>query len=545
MPDYNFLSADEVKSPAAFGQDWANLRARVLQNQQMAGEQAAGNALAASTDPQTGVVDYGKAQSLIASNPVAARAMLQTLNSTSNLQNNQLARSKETLNLYGQSAMSVWNDPSDANVNATFDNLRSVMPASQLEAERQRVLGMTPDQRRMYAVQHGMAAMSGMERFTTATGAAGVSNQPQGAVPYVQRPAWQGGGLAPAGGGVAAGASPGQGMELVPTQVRLPDGTYQTVNVPRQYLPGYQPGTPAGGTPANPPGVPAPGSAIPPNPNAPQGTPPGRIRPPPGSPLLPPTKTAGDTTAPAPSTPAQTPSGGAAAPASGSPVVQTPAGPGVVAAPPQGQPESVAADVKNFKTDQSNLPNWQTADQNLAIAHEALKLTSSGTNQDTLNRMYSFLSGMNMLPPGYTNDMKNFEVFRKATERVVANAGNAAGTDAGRALAAASNPGVEYSKPANLEIIRNDIGKNRQQMAAIMLEDQNGTGAGYTGRRAQLASNTDFRGFAWNLYSPAEQQKILAEVGKDPAAEAKLYRAIGMAAKLNINRSPGQTPASG
>jgi hypothetical protein len=213
--------------------------------------------------------------------------------------------------------------------------------------------------------------------------------------------------------------------------------------------------------------------------------------------------------------------------------------------PPQGQPEAAKADVEQFKQDQAALPKWQTADQNLGHAYEALKLTTSGKSTESTHAMYSFLQAQGALPPGMTDSVTNYDLFKKYTERVIADLGNAAGTDQGRQLAAASNAGTSFSTAANMEIMRNDIAKNRQQLATTMVEDQNGTGIGYGGRKAAVASNTDPRGFAWNLYTPTEQQKILDEVRKDSTGKAdiKLHRAIGMASALGLDKTPGQTPA--
>jgi hypothetical protein len=220
---------------------------------------------------------------------------------------------------------------------------------------------------------------------------------------------------------------------------------------------------------------------------------------------------------------------------------QPPAG-GVATSAPMGTEETVKSDVTQFKNDQTNLPKWQTTDQNLGHAYEALKLTTTGRSTESTHALYSFLNAQGALPPGMEDNVKNYDLFKKYTERVIADLGNAAGTDQGRQLAAMSNAGTGFSTAANMEIMRNDIAKNRQQMAAIMTEDQNGSGYGYGGRRASVANTTDPRGFAWNLYTPAEQQKILTEVKGNKAAEAKLYKAMGMADMLNLHVTPGQTP---
>jgi hypothetical protein len=78
-----------------------------------------------------------------------------------------------------------------------------------------------------------------------------------------------------------------------------------------------------------------------------------------------------------------------------------------------------------------------------------------------------------------------------------------------------------------LELLRNDLGNAMQKAAANTLHDPATGGVGYLQARADLARNTDPRGFVWNFYSKPEQDKILADVKGTPADE-KLHRAIGM-----------------
>lgn len=195
-----------------------------------------------------------------------------------------------------------------------------------------------------------------------------------------------------------------------------------------------------------------------------------------------------------------------------------------------------AEDVKAYKADQLALPSKRTSDENMSMAFKALKLTTTGAGADATHQLYSYLQTAGLLPAGATDELKNYQEFKKLTERRIAELGMAAGTDAGRALAGQSNPGASISTPANLDFIRNDVGKNRQQMAINLTAPEGGVG--YGDHASTTAGKTDFRGFNWKWYSPDEQAKIMKSVGKQgSAAELALQRAKGMAHALNLDKS--------
>lgn len=508
----------------------ANTIYQVRQNQ---ANQAIGDILQQSTD-ENGNVDYNKAQSLASqAGPVVQTGMQTFLKNNSELRNAQLINAANHQKLLGVSAMTIAKDGSDANVNAVFDNLAaSGVPQSEVDRERARWLAMSPQDRQDNAVRVGM---SSLDQLHQVIGQTTLENTGNAAVPLTttQPTARTPGATTQGPGGVRLGPPPGTMQTTFEPEIGpdgKPTGRYNRVDKPlTTAVPSTQ-----GAQPIPPGGAPSPaqppvsgGSSFPPGYT-------GRGSPPPPNPALAnPAKPQAATSAPA-STPTPSPT-----------PAPTPATPsdGVLAAPPQGQPQSIEQDVKQFKDDQANMPNWQTTDQNLGHAIEALKLTTSGRSTESTHNLYSFLMAQGALPPGMEDNVKNYDLFKKYTERVIADLGNAAGTDQGRQLAAMSNAGTSFSTAANMDIMRNDIAKNRQKMAAYMLEDPNGSGAGYGARRAAVSSNTDPRGFVWSLYTPEEQAKILQEVSKDKTADAKLHRAIGMADALHIGTTPGQTPA--
>lgn len=276
-------------------------------------------------------------------------------------------------------------------------------------------------------------------------------------------------------------------------------------------------GAPASAVPGTPAGVPPPGT-IPVTPG--QGVTPGRV---------------------VPTSPALRPPGSVAAPpavATPVPVVQPPA----VTAPPQGQPQKVEADVKAYTEDKAGIPVTMTSAQNLSHAYEALAMLKSSTGKGAagLQTLRSYAQTLGIASPAMMNEQKLIEEINKYTEREMINAAGGSTTDMGRRMQEQANPGTTLSNAANFDLLRNDIAKKMQGIAANQAHTSK-DGVGYVEHRSKIASTTDPRGFVWNLYSPEEQARILKEVEKDPTAADHLHRAIGMVDKLQL-RIPGSSP---
>jgi hypothetical protein len=229
----------------------------------------------------------------------------------------------------------------------------------------------------------------------------------------------------------------------------------------------------------------------------------------------------------------------APAPAARSPIA------GVVTGLPTGAEKATETDIGAYKADQAAQPDVQTRAQNMAHAYDALQQLKSATGRgaEGINNLRSWAQTLGIAPPGAVDEQKLFEIVHKYTERAMIDAAGGGSTDMGKRMQEQANAGTLLSTPANLEIMRNDMGKTLQTAAAYKDHDPNSGGAGYLANRAKVADTTDPRGFVWNLYSPEEQAKINAEVDKNPDAAAKLHKAIGMANRLKL-QIPGLMPPS-
>jgi len=200
-----------------------------LRNQQA--DQAWGQALQQATDPQTGVVDYPKAQALAASNPMAQMGMARNLANSSALRGQQQEQAMRHMSLVGGAALSVMNDPSDENLARVGTSLiNSGMPASVVNQEMTTMKGMSQEDRAKYAYQHGIAAMApgeAMARVGGQTGAYNVGGGIQGGTLTQPAPGRPGSFTSGQGGGLATTPTPewwGETIKVPDDQQFLPDG---------------------------------------------------------------------------------------------------------------------------------------------------------------------------------------------------------------------------------------------------------------------------------------------------------------------------------
>lgn len=213
-----------------------------------------------------------------------------------------------------------------------------------------------------------------------------------------------------------------------------------------------------------------------------------------------------------------------------------PVAPGAFTSPTPQQQDTATLNTRAYNEDQARQPALNTRLQNMAHAYDALQEMKVATGQGAagISRLRSTLQTLGVLPPGAVADQKVVEEFNKYTTRLMTDAAGGGATDLGRHMSEQSSPGSALSTQANFELLRNDMGKAVQEMAAYKAHDPKTNGAGYLEHRANIADVTDPRGFVWNMYTPQEQAEILAKVKDDPVADKKLHKAIGMSERYKL-----------
>jgi hypothetical protein len=200
----------------------------------------------------------------------------------------------------------------------------------------------------------------------------------------------------------------------------------------------------------------------------------------------------------------------------------------------------LAKDVGQFKDDQFALPQHQQNVQSLQLAQQALQLTETGRSQATMHDMYSFLVAHGAAPQSLTDDVANFDLAKKYLLQYASRQGSAAHSDLQLNTSEAANPNTSMSQAAALDVVKTNIGRERQAIAQVMAAPDQ-TGIGY-GAHAQTFSNlVDPRGFAADAYSPAE----LAQVEKTlttAQAKAKFFRAMAYGQRYGFFGAPTTPP---
>ena len=532
------LPAPVVVNPLAAAQSAAQVANSVYGVREKQAEQALGAIMQQATDGN-GNVDYAKARLLASqAGPVVQMGMQKMLmdnqqldTNSYNLHTKRMSQANDAVGaLIGRYPNGI---PQDAAHAAIDQEVSTGLITPAIGEQLKKAFGADPRQNSLAATQlyfHNMTNQQQLERMygtrqtiSTPQGTYNITQPPPGpGQPNIEVP------HGPTPGATTESTVPYDDQGIIPRDAngvptRPPKG-WTSTTVPVTAVPGVQ----TGGPPRVIPGT-GTGAGTPPAAGA--GTGPAL---PPGAPAAPPGTTlrGGRFTTTAPSAPT--------APATPAPPVAA-AKPPVVTAPPQGQPEKLKSDVEAYTRDQADYPNVQTRAQNMAHAYDALQQLKAATGRgaEGINSLRSWAQTLGILPAGAVNEQRLFEIVHKYTERAMIDAAGGGSTDLGRRMAEQANAGTLLSTPANLEIIRNDMGKTLQT-AASYLDHKDKTGTGYLEGRAKVADSTDPRGFVWSMYSPEEQARINAEVDKDPDAAAKLHKAIGMARRLKL-QVPGLT----
>ena len=200
------------------------------------------------------------------------------------------------------------------------------------------------------------------------------------------------------------------------------------------------------------------------------------------------------------------------------------------------------ADQKGYQDAQNSVKTQQDSMLALQHAYDALKLTNSGPGTETLQKMKAFLVARGVPVPQETTDQAvNFDLFRKAVNSYAGQQGAASNTDAGRTLAQHSNANVDNLPAANLEVLSQEMGKQRQNYAATITHADK-SGAGFLDYKTNHIAGTDPRGFSVNMYTPEQNAAYVAGL-KSADQKARFYKAAGMASRLGLIGSSGGAPA--
>lgn len=216
-------------------------------------------------------------------------------------------------------------------------------------------------------------------------------------------------------------------------------------------------------------------------------------------------------------------------------------------APPQAQQNGyvstpgptpgLAVNQAQYYTDLAAVKDHATNVQSLDKARVALDALAgplgTGKGTDTLAGLKSVLSSLGI---GFDDSTLNHDLAKKYLLNYAKTQGAAAHSDEQLNAALGSNASTDISNKAALDVVKTNIGRENQAIASVMEQDDK-SGAGHIARAAKFATDTDPHAFAWNRYTPEEQQKYVA--GLDAAGKAKFAKSLTIAGKHGLIQPEG------
>ena len=495
---------------------------RIYNVQDQQAQKAWGNALQQSVGPD-GTVDYDKARTIAAGNPLATMGMMKGLHGAA-----ELAGAQQTQGANANGLM----------VNAITAALKGDDAGlhDRVAAGMQQLIdaGAVPRGR-------GMTALTRLPNDPAALRAHLEQQRISLLPPDMQQPAIYGTRPMVSAGGhtempvvppissgqpgptVVHSASPESGQDLVDTPTPLdakgqpiprdpttgaptaPPVSWRIDRVPRSTLPGSkqygQPGTGSQAPTPPPAGTKIPGGYVPP----------GGAQPAPAAPLP-----AAPAAAPAPAQPAPAPAAAPAVP--GMPLTT---GAGLEA----GAAHAAAA------RDKAN--NYQQTIQPIEGALGALAGADTGKASEVLNNLRGVIQDVTpsflqrMLPGNVTDPerRKKFDEANKYLTQMQLGAPGGSRSDTGLATAGAASPSVHISNAAAIEVGRAILAQRRMEQTGTMLFNQTGQPPGaYDQFMNKWATSVDPRAFVADKLNASERAQVIKDMGGTSSPAYQQYR---------------------
>lgn len=438
-------------------------------------QQAWGEALQAATDPNTGVVDYPRAQALAAKNTDATMGMASGLESSSARTNEQLERAHRLLGMTYGAIGGLSANATRADVMGVLARLKAV-GAPGVDQEMAAVPQNEADIP-AYVKQMNLAASSAMDQFHTRVGTPTTVVQGGQVVGTTQAPPDEGAGLRPPSGvAIPLGMTPEQWNAPI-TGYRNPTTGQPELKTVGQAL------TEAG---VKNPGAPAPGGAA------------------------------------APPAPAPKP-GATAAPAPGAPAAIPP--PPVPLAPRPDDEARWKASSDLYARDKEATTNFQQRLFPLAQVWSILASgdVTTGQGAEALNRAKSFLmtAGSNLgFDMSKLSNVKDMDELAKYMQQYVNAQGMSGRSDQALASAISGNPSAHLNTLANREVVKPLIAMERMKQMAMKDFETSGGGHpnDYTRFLNDWQNDHDPRAFMFDMLTKEQRTKMVAGMTKEDRA---------------------------
>lgn len=189
--------------------------------------------------------------------------------------------------------------------------------------------------------------------------------------------------------------------------------------------------------------------------------------------------------------------------------------------------KAYVADQERAATTQGNLRKLETV---YPLIQE-LGNSNFGPGSAEFAKVKGALATAGIIDPN-TSDLKVRQEVGKYLLNYAQGAANAGRSDHALSAAIGSNPNLDLVQPANLALVRNQIGFDRADSAINVLFDQlhpdDTEKRGYNKFRANFYRDYDQRAFTYDMMSPDERRQLITSLGsKNSPAYKKFARTYG------------------
>lgn len=191
-----------------------------------------------------------------------------------------------------------------------------------------------------------------------------------------------------------------------------------------------------------------------------------------------------------------------------------------------GAPEALAANRAAYVGDQqksaSTLANMRQIQAALPLIGQ-LGSSNFGAGSSQFANIKSALANLGIIDPN-TSDLQVRQEAGKYLLKYAQGAQNAGRSDQALSTAIGSNPNLDLTAPANLALIKNQIGMDRMDAAIPLAFSKSPMGSDqskYLDFKSNFYQNHDPRAFSFDTLSPDERMSVLASVGFKNGAPPK------------------------
>ena len=196
---------------------------------------------------------------------------------------------------------------------------------------------------------------------------------------------------------------------------------------------------------------------------------------------------------------------------------------------PTGRSPGNVADQEAYQGDLKTVPERTQRLAGLSESHKALEIINSGRSTATLQKIREFLVARGVTPDWVDTETNAYAKAKKYMSDYAAR--NGGRSDQALQAAIESNASTDIPNQAALDIVRNNIGQERLDLARVQSHNDR-TGAGYLKHAEKFSADFDRRAFAADLYPPAERRKLFDSL--KGAEREKFIRSLKEAERLGI-----------